>query len=90
MFIGTCRINNGGCHPLATCIDNPGFNNLLVECRCPTGYRGSGIGPQGCQPGTEVDQGPCASHPCTHGHCLPHGLSFICRCDPGYTGKIAF
>ncbi|KAH0568173.1 hypothetical protein KQX54_019308 [Cotesia glomerata] len=86
VFIGTCRINNGGCHPLATCINNPGFNNLLVECRCPTGYRGSGIGPQGCQPGTEVDQGPCASNPCAHGLCLPHGRSFICRCDLGYTG----
>ncbi|XP_057337332.1 cubilin-like isoform X2 [Microplitis mediator] len=86
VFVGTCRINNGGCHPLATCIDNPGYNNLLVECRCPTGFYGSGIGPQGCQAGTVSDNGPCASNPCIHGHCIPHDNNFICRCNSDYTG----
>lgn len=89
VFVGTCRINNGGCHPLATCIENTGYTNVLVECRCPEGFQGNGMGPQGCQPGTSVvNIGACASNPCNHGSCVTHGSEFICRCQPGYSGAL--
>ena len=86
-YVGLCRINNGGCHPLATCVENPAFANQFVQCDCPVGYHGSGVGPQGCVPGSSVND-PCSSSPCVYGTCELNRLdgSFTCRCVHGYTG----
>ena len=40
-------MGNGGCHPLATCVEQTG----LVRCFCPPGLGGLGVGPAGCLPG---------------------------------------
>ncbi|XP_044011009.1 cubilin [Aphidius gifuensis] len=83
VLVGACRINNGGCHSLATCIENPNLSNVIVECRCPNGYQGSGMGPQGCQ----AVINSCSSNPCIHGTCISYDNTFMCRCDAGYTGE---
>ena len=75
-----------------------------VQCFCQPGFRGSGVGPMGCVPGTGggsdvgpilpprdgggVVMSPCASGPCQNGAtCVPMATSFLCNCQPGYTGK---
>ncbi|XP_035743302.1 cubilin-like [Vespa mandarinia] len=86
IYVGPCRINNGGCHPLATCIENPALTSSYVQCRCPAGYQGDGVGPNGCQPATEISNNSCVNHPCVHGTCVSTYHGFLCRCDSGYTG----
>ncbi|XP_014605735.1 PREDICTED: cubilin-like [Polistes canadensis] len=86
IYVGSCRINNGGCHPLAACIENPALTSSYVQCRCPTGYQGDGLGPNGCRPATEISNNSCANRPCVHGTCISTYEGFICRCDTGYTG----
>ncbi|GLG98263.1 Cubilin homolog [Gryllus bimaculatus] len=89
-YLGACRINNGGCHPLAQCLENSAISQSYVQCICPSGYAGSGIGPSGCIPtavapisgGSNI----CQPNPCIHGTCIVAGTSFICRCYSGYTG----
>lgn len=59
-----------------------------MQCVCPSGYTGSGIGPNGCVNalGPYVDL--CTNKPCVHGTCFsyPNG-TFYCVCEAGYTGK---
>ncbi|XP_011302978.1 cubilin [Fopius arisanus] len=81
-YYGTCRINNGGCHHLATCIES---TNSLVQCRCPAGYIGDGLGFNGCT--ISAVSNPCAMNPCIHGSCVQQGHSFICNCQSGYSGS---
>lgn len=81
-YIGQCRINNGGCYPLATCVESVESTN--VQCRCPAGLVGDGMGPNGCSISTIIH--PCASNPCVHGHCVTHGINFSCDCEPGFMG----
>jgi cubilin len=84
-FVGTCRMNNGGCHPSAQGFENMAISSAFRECRCPAGYVGSGVGPNGCvaQSGTN-----CNSSPCVHGSCITSGNTFSCICSPGYTGTL--
>lgn len=87
VYVGSCAINNGGCHPLATCIENPALTSAYVICRCPAGMVGDGLGPNGCQ-STEISaHSPCANNPCVHGKCTIHGTTYTCICNAGYTGK---
>lgn len=84
-FVGGCKVNNGGCHPLALCTDSP---YSLVTCRCPVGYIGDGI--VSCVPdtSTSIASEACKNHPCIHGSCVPGvGNNFVCNCQPGYTGQ---
>jgi len=37
--IDECAVNNGGCSPIATCINTPGS----FACTCLPGYTGDGI-----------------------------------------------
>jgi hypothetical protein len=32
-FLGVCTVNNGGCHPLARCLDNPRKYNQIFPSR---------------------------------------------------------
>ena len=50
--MGPCSIGNGGCSPMAVCLATSG----TVQCFCRPGYRGTGVGPMGCLPGSS--QGP--------------------------------
>jgi hypothetical protein len=34
-----------------------------------------------------LDQDPCKTNPCTHGHCIPDGGSYTCICHSGYSGS---
>ncbi|XP_076628821.1 cubilin [Colletes latitarsis] len=89
IYVGGCAINNGGCHPYAKCVENPALTSDYVLCRCPAGYSGNGIGPNGCQPITDVSAGTaCASNPCVHGRCVPGSIEqhYVCVCESGYTG----
>ncbi|GFU96644.1 cubilin, partial [Trichonephila clavipes] len=84
-FVGVCNTNRGGCHPLATCIENTAITGTYRECRCPSGYTGSGEGPNGCLQTAGLT---CDNNPCRHGTCLPSGQSFRCVCNSGYLGTL--
>ncbi|CAG7825472.1 unnamed protein product, partial [Allacma fusca] len=96
-YVGICQINNGGCHPLARCVGNPMVGQSFVQCICPAGYSGTGMGLHGCfvysppSPGGGgsgvVPSGQpnhCLSNPCAHGTCFSSGNTFSCTCFPGY------
>ncbi|XP_035217484.1 cubilin-like, partial [Stegodyphus dumicola] len=82
-FVGICALNHGGCHPLATCIENTAITSTYRECRCPSGYIGSGEGLQGCVQSPAMS---CLANPCIHGTCESSGPSARCICFPGYHG----
>ena len=89
-FVGACRIGvNGGCHRLATCLDNVAISGSYRECRCPTGYAGSGVGSNGC---VQTSGLTCSANPCVHGSCLPSTSGqeplFTCQCNSGYIGTL--
>ncbi|XP_014475365.1 PREDICTED: cubilin [Dinoponera quadriceps] len=87
IFTGGCSINNGGCHPLAICTENPSLTSSYVLCRCPPGFIGNGMGPNGCQLADVSVNTACSSNPCVHGTCVPNGANgFTCTCSPGYSG----
>ncbi|KAL1132416.1 hypothetical protein AAG570_010371, partial [Ranatra chinensis] len=83
---GLCSVNNGGCHPQATCTQSPGLN--YVQCNCPAGWVGPGIGENGCLPFDTANK-QCASNPCKNGGtCIPsESNSFQCRCAAGFSGN---
>lgn len=84
-YVGGCKINNGGCHPLAICSESS-FSG--VTCRCHSGYIGDGIA--SCVPHSSPTDttGACASNPCVHGTCVPGtGNTFSCHCQDGFTGN---
>ncbi|KAJ8307337.1 hypothetical protein KUTeg_015421 [Tegillarca granosa] len=83
-WVGVCNINNGGCHPQATCTESPATGRT---CTCRPGYIGNGIGPSGCIQQGDTS-GPCASNPCRNGAaCQNSGSTYRCVCNPGYTGQ---
>ncbi|XP_010710919.1 cubilin-like isoform X2 [Meleagris gallopavo] len=79
--VDSCSINNGGCHPLATCTSTPG---LMPFCSCTSGYTGSGYGPSGCSPLTDICQ---LQNPCVNGQCLAVTSGYFCLCSAGWTGS---
>ncbi|XP_043205584.1 cubilin-like [Amphibalanus amphitrite] len=85
---GLCSVNNGGCHPMATCYHNPAISSSHVQCTCPAGYSGSGVGPAGCYQMAGSAGITCASRPCVRGTCTDGaaGRGFTCSCPAGYTG----
>uniref|UniRef100_A0A1Y1LNZ2 Cubilin n=1 Tax=Photinus pyralis TaxID=7054 RepID=A0A1Y1LNZ2_PHOPY len=87
-FRGICGVNNGGCNHLAQCRDNPSISPTYVECICPMGYSGSGIGPNGCIHSSQGGN-PCESNPCVHGTCVVDNSSnsYICQCHRRFTGR---
>ncbi|OXA47104.1 Cubilin [Folsomia candida] len=96
-YVGLCAVNNGGCHPMARCAENPVIGQSFVQCLCPAGYTGTGMGLHGCFPhgGTGGGGGsavgppnPCGPpSPCANsGICQPHGNAFTCICFNGFSG----
>ncbi|KAK5640278.1 hypothetical protein RI129_011089 [Pyrocoelia pectoralis] len=87
-FRGICGVNNGGCHHLAQCRDNPSISSTYVECLCPMGYIGGGVGVNGCVRGTQSGNA-CDSSPCVHGTCIADNRtgSYICQCTRKFTGR---
>ncbi|KAF4532440.1 hypothetical protein B566_EDAN014445, partial [Ephemera danica] len=87
-----CQLNNGGCNPLARCYDNPNIDASYVQCSCPSGFAGNGIGPNGCiqqsaGANTALVPNVCYPNPCVHGTCQPGaGNAYTCSCYPGYVG----
>lgn len=59
-----------------------------VECICPSSYVGSGIGPNGCVPKSDMVN-PCTENPCVHGTCISNNDTgtYTCSCSLKYTGK---
>uniref|UniRef100_A0A8D8U6L7 Cubilin n=3 Tax=Cacopsylla melanoneura TaxID=428564 RepID=A0A8D8U6L7_9HEMI len=82
-----CAINNGGCHPLATCTEVSDSVRSRIQCTCQPGMGGTGVGLMGCDYGRITD--PCATSPCgVGGSCLRMGDGqYVCVCRPGSTGK---
>uniref|UniRef100_A0A8B9TLF7 Cubilin n=1 Tax=Anas platyrhynchos TaxID=8839 RepID=A0A8B9TLF7_ANAPL len=78
--VDICSINNGGCHPMATCTSVSG---LMPFCSCPSGYTGSGYGPNGCSPLNDTCQ---MQNPCTNGQCVATIFGYFCVCNAGWTG----
>ncbi|XP_062489682.1 cubilin isoform X1 [Pezoporus occidentalis] len=78
--VDICSINNGGCHPLATCTSGPGS---IPFCSCTSGYTGSGYGPNGCSPLSDICQ---LQNPCANGQCLAMISGYFCLCNVGWTG----
>jgi cubilin len=81
---GSCNLNHGGCHPSAQCIESMG----LVQCMCPFGLSGDGLGLHGCYISTGGNSTQrCESNPCgAHGRCHPLITGYTCICHEGYTG----
>lgn len=68
-------------------IDFVGISSTYVECTCPPGYIGSGIGPSGCSYSTDAAN-PCHSNPCKHGTCTVSTIGgYSCTCEGMYTGR---
>ncbi|NXD11879.1 CUBN protein, partial [Nothocercus nigrocapillus] len=78
--VDICSISNGGCHPLATCTPGPG---AVPFCSCTPGYAGSGYGPSGCSPLSDICQ---LQNPCANGQCLATLSGYFCLCNGGWTG----
>ncbi|XP_033110748.1 cubilin-like [Anneissia japonica] len=86
--INECNTNNGGCSqsPFVTCINTVGSRTCGP---CPVGYIGDGVT---C---TYVgvcyqDNGGCSQYAtCTNnpGFQMTSGSSYICICNPGYSGN---
>ncbi|VVC99646.1 unnamed protein product [Leptidea sinapis] len=84
---GSCRINNGGCHPSALCIEKRIFEEN--RCFCPRGMQGDGIGIHGCYfaRGTNSTDA-CEDNPCgAHGRCHQIRSGYTCICAQGYGGS---
>ncbi|XP_028157640.1 cubilin homolog [Ostrinia furnacalis] len=81
---GTCNINHGGCHPSAQCVENM----AIVQCICPYGMEGDGIGLHGCYISTDGNTTQrCENNPCgVHGQCHPLLTGYTCLCYEGYSG----
>ncbi|NXY42567.1 CUBN protein, partial [Ceuthmochares aereus] len=79
--VDICSINNGGCHPSATCTSAPGPMPL---CSCASGYTGSGYGPNGCSPLSDICE---LQNPCVNGQCLAIITGYFCLCNAGWTGS---
>lgn len=62
------------------------MSSTIVQCTCPPGYIGSGIGPNGCIYSSTAAN-PCSSNPCRNGNCsISSNGGYICTCNPRYTG----
>ncbi|XP_037091351.1 cubilin homolog [Pollicipes pollicipes] len=88
---GICGVGNGGCHPLAQCYHNPAISASHVQCTCPSGYAGSGLGPAGCvtRARCDMDVNECQSSPCQNGATCSNTVgSFACTCSGDYTGPL--
>ncbi|XP_013797015.2 cubilin [Apteryx mantelli] len=78
--VDICSISNGGCHPLAACTPGPG---AMPFCSCTLGYTGSGYGPNGCSPLSDICQ---LQNPCANGQCLAMISGYFCVCNGGWMG----
>ncbi|KZC14141.1 Cubilin [Dufourea novaeangliae] len=90
VYVGGCAVNNGGCHPFAKCVQNSALTSAYVICRCPAGYAGNGVGPNGChQITTDVSvQTACSSNPCVYGRCVSTDEeTYTCICYSRYSGR---
>ncbi|KAI5643882.1 CUB domain-containing protein [Phthorimaea operculella] len=82
-----CSIDHGGCHPSAQCVDNAAAGEQMVQCICPQGTDGDGIGLHGCYVSTNNLTRGCDSKPCgIHGQCHPLRFGYTCFCVRGYGG----
>lgn len=64
-----------------------GISSTYIQCTCPFGYIGNGIGPNGCIYSPDAAN-PCLSNPCKHGNCsLSTNGGYICTCNGQYTGR---
>ncbi|KAF6211633.1 hypothetical protein GE061_012146 [Apolygus lucorum] len=81
-----CQVNRGGCHPLAQCIHNSGLT--YVQCRCPVGWVGSGVGENGCTQDNTTATDICPLFYCLNGGTcsISSDRNFRCSCPPGFTG----
>uniref|UniRef100_A0A8C9LFB5 Cubilin n=1 Tax=Pavo cristatus TaxID=9049 RepID=A0A8C9LFB5_PAVCR len=85
--------DNGGCStaPMVQCINTIGSFRCGVcppgrmpLCSCASGYTGSGYGPNGCSPLTDICQ---LQNPCANGQCLVMTSGYFCLCNAGWTGS---
>lgn len=94
---------NGGCHPLAKCVELTGASAVSRLCICEYPYFGSGIGASGCEMMQTSQLGPnssssnatvnpkddCQPNPCLNGaQCYPTVISFECICQAGWSGRL--
>ncbi|KAL3290304.1 hypothetical protein HHI36_023648 [Cryptolaemus montrouzieri] len=86
-YRGICNVNNGGCNPLATCKDYPRISSTFVECTCPNGYVGNGIGLNGC---LVSSTSPCSLNLCKNGECVVSNnltRGYLCKCQYPFFGE---
>jgi len=94
---------NGGCHPMAKCVEMNGvaLNSRLCICQYP--FVGQGVGELGCKllrpnpassNGSSESELPdkqddCVPNPCLNGgKCQLTRTSFECICPLGFTGRL--
>ena len=64
-----------------------------VQCVCPSGYYGTGIGTNGCIPGLSPNRTSiCNNNPCKYGGtCIPMASgNYMCQCIAAFTGILKF
>ncbi|CAH0628596.1 unnamed protein product [Chrysodeixis includens] len=87
---GSCNIAHGGCHPSAQCIEIPSPTGKTLQCICPEGMIGDGLGIGGCYVSTSSHSNSteaCENNPCgTHGQCHSLRTGYTCICYKGYGG----
>ncbi|XP_033638385.1 uncharacterized protein LOC117299078, partial [Asterias rubens] len=79
--IDECSMNNGGCDPVAECINTDGSYSCGF---CPPGYLGNGV--IGCTPGDYCILGKNNCH--ENATCISTGAgTFVCECNSGWAGN---
>lgn len=64
------------------------MGTTYVTCICPSGFTGTGIGPDGClASNTTILANGCSSNPCVNGTCHSMAFGYYCVCNTNYTGK---
>jgi hypothetical protein len=78
-----CGSNNGGCStsPLAKCTETAG---ATASCKCPVGYTGDGVGPNGCVDINECTPGAVAACGTGAVGCANTPGSYSCSCKKTY------
>lgn len=101
--ISACALEqNGGCHPMAKCVELSAVSSTSRICICQYPYEGNGIGNFGCKLITgRVPSGSgmvnetnfpikdeCQPNPCLNGaSCTKTDDSFECICARGWSGR---
>ncbi|XP_029962393.1 fibrillin-1 [Salarias fasciatus] len=80
IYIDECQAQNGGCHPVASCMNTLGS----FSCVCPFGMEGNGFD---CRDVNECEGNSTLPNNCSaQAVCLNTKASYLCQCQDGCQG----